>query len=298
MNISINIISKTINLDLKECIESIVHNQFPKEKYIIVLVYEYDHPARRKELENYLQKLRVNFHFQEIEKGQGIAFNRNQCIKISKTKYVLLVDSDCTVSRNWIPHMSQAMESSPPEVAAIVGDVSTKKSNFLGECIALLGFPGGGKLGFNNVFGVDGQGYTTHLSHGNCLIKKEKAEEVNYFEEFVPKKNKKGLGQTDKYFAYKLRKKGYKIKYVPDTPVFHPPYNQIFQFLKRNFAKGKLGYWYLKKTKETKTVGKSRLNALKQIIKKSRWKLPFTLTLLFLSYCCELSGYLYSVWKN
>ncbi|MBI2669523.1 glycosyltransferase family 2 protein, partial [Candidatus Woesearchaeota archaeon] len=120
-----------------------------------------------------------------IPAKKGIAFNRNQGIRQARGEIIVFIDDDCWVQENWLKSMVEPLLndrlSNDKKVMAVTSGTKIPQSNFLGDCIAALGFPGGGSLGFEKVWKVDQQGFTNHLAVGNCALRRSIFDKVGWF---------------------------------------------------------------------------------------------------------------------
>ena len=105
------------------------------------------------------------------EKNSGPAKTRNRAIREANGEILAFMDSDCWASDDWVDNILKAFRDS--DLMVLMGGVSIPKSTFLGDSISALGFPGGGNLGFENVWKVDKDGYTKHITSCNFAARKE-----------------------------------------------------------------------------------------------------------------------------
>ena len=76
----------------------------------------------------------------------GLSAARNVGINNSKADVVAIIDADCYASPQWLKEIHDGIMINGEEV--VTGNTHIPKSTFLGDCISVLGFPGGGHLGF------------------------------------------------------------------------------------------------------------------------------------------------------
>ncbi len=296
--VSVLISSLYINKELFEAIKSIVNCDFPKNKYEIIVVHENNKNNLKGDIKDYGVKKRVSIQLIKIPSGKGLGYNRHMAVRFSKGKYLACTDADCKFPKEWLKIMYNEIKTSKKNVAAVQGSVKVPKSNYLGNCIALLGFPGGASVGFDKIFYVDKNNYTNQISTGNCIFKKALVLEVGNFT-----LNKKYSYVEDKEMALRLNKEGYKVKFTKNSYVMHPPTKKIFAYFRRQYIKGFASQIMVEEYKLFKEMGKTRIISIKNIIMNAgiSLELPLVVFLLFTGYFFWACGYLIAKirsWKD
>lgn len=105
-NVTVQIVTYNSSKDIKTCIESILGQSYPVEKIIVV-----DNNSKD-------STLAVVRNFKEVilisnQKNNGFAGGHNQAIKQSKTDYVLILNPDVFLHRNYILNALGEMEKHP-----------------------------------------------------------------------------------------------------------------------------------------------------------------------------------------
>ena len=217
---------------------------------------------------------------------QGLSAARNVGINNSKAKIVAIIDADCYASPNWLEEIYKEINVNDETV--ITGNTQIPKSTFLGDCISSLGYPGGGHLGFENMWPVDENGYTIHLAGGNCAFDKEIIQKIGAFNE------KLTITADDVFLGMKIRKNGIKIKYNCKMIMYHKPRKKLIPFIKWHYARGRGTYLFKQEVGSFNKFYKLRFWSTKNMIKKY-WKSPKILImvpLLKLSFITQKIGYL------
>ena len=170
-----------------------------------------------------------------------------------------------------------------------MGRLIISSSTYLGDCISALGFPAGGSIGFDKIWRVDDQGYTTSLSTCNCAIRKNIFEAAGGFDETFPYP-----GGEDTLLAYALCRNGCRIKYCPDIKVHHAPRTKLKDFIRWQFRRGISSYLFAQKIPVKSDFIKLRIWSIKNIIAtyKTDKKIPLILILLLTGYFSQILGYL------
>lgn len=228
-----------------------------------------------------------------IPEKKGIPFNRNQGILHAKGEFILFIDDDCWVQENWLSALVEPLRNDT-SLLAVTSGTTIPPSNFLGDCISALGFPGGGSLGFDKVWRVSAQGFTTHLAVGNCALRRDIFSKVGMFDEDM--KN----GAEDAEFSVRLERAQIPIKYVPEGHAFHEARTTWNDFVRWQLRRGKANYHFKKKVGKVAGFVRLRLWSAKNIVIKNKFNvgLPVILFLLFSSLVLQQRGFIQEVWKK
>ncbi len=231
-----------------------------------------------------------------IPEKQGIPFNRNQGIKQARGELIVFIDDDCWVHGKWLSSLLRPLQENP-DLLAVTSGTKIPPSNFLGNCISALGFPGGGSLGFEKIWKVSEGGFTTHLAAGNCCLRKEIFDKVGLFDETMK------YGAEDAELSYRLEKAKIPIKYSPEAYAFHEARTTWSSFLQWQLRRGKANYHFKKKINRIKPFVQLRawsaLNVLKHNFLSLRF--PVVAALLGISFAVQQTGYTVEAireWKN
>jgi glycosyltransferase involved in cell wall biosynthesis len=224
----------------------------------------------------------------KIEKNSGPAVCRNIGARISKGDVLAFTDSDCRVGNDWLRKIN--FHLSDDNVQAIMGKLIIDQSTYLGNSISALGFPAGGSLGFEKVWKVDNNSYTSSLSSCNCAIRKNVFNEIGGFDESFPY-----AGGEDSFFAYSLIQSEFKIKYCPDVIVKHQARNSLRDFLAWQFKRGISSCIFSSKVKNRSDFISMRLKTVFNVIKENivDIKLPLIFLLLISGYLTQTLGFIY-----
>lgn len=227
-----------------------------------------------------------------IPEKQGIPFNRNQGIKYAQGDIIIFIDDDCWVQEQWLTSLVEPLLVDN-SLLAVTGGTRVPPSTFLGDCIAALGFPGGGSLGFEKVWKVSNHGFTNHLSVGNCALRRDVFEKAGYFDESMK------TGAEDTEFSFRLEKKGIPIKYVPEGYAFHEARTTWKEFIRWQLRRGRANYHFKKKVGRVGEFIKLRAWSAKNVLGKNKnLRLPVIAALLGASATLQQIGYLWEKWKH
>ena len=166
----------------------------------------------------------------EVPRGRGFAYNRNRALDWASQPIVAFVDDDCWPQPDWLKLLVGALERT--DAAASMGCVEVAPSNRLGRAFAALGYPAGGTLGFEMMYGVDGNGRTTGLCTLNCAIRRQVLDALGGFDEALT------AGGEDTDLSHRLRRQRAEIVYEPRAIVSHPPRSTMGSITRWFFRKG------------------------------------------------------------
>src|SRR3989338_3154700 len=252
----------------------------------VLLVHESNQPLPKLELP-------FDFRYITIPEKRGIPFNRNQGIDHARGDVIVFIDDDCWVHDTWLSSLVRPLQEDK-NLLAVTSGTKIPKANLLGDCISALGFPGGGSLGFEKVWKISKEGFTTHLAVGNCVLRREVFERIGYFDESMKS------GAEDEELSFRMEKAGIPIRYVPQAHAFHEARTTIPSFVRWQLRRGRANYQFKKKVGNVGGFIKLRIWSAGNIVKENLFspKLPLILSLLGLSFALQQIGYYQERKKN
>ena len=197
---------------LKICIEAVIKNT---NRNILNKVYLIN-DCSNKETKDYLDNV-VNIYgdiLEVIHNKENLGFVKtcNKGMKISTGDYVLLLNTDCIVSKNAIEKMANAM--SKDKKIGLLCPISSVAANLSYSIPSGMNF-----MQINEVFEKQFKGKTFDACTvvGNCLmISRDNINKVGTFDEIF------GKGYTEETdYQFKSMTKGFKAKVLIDTFVYH-----------------------------------------------------------------------------
>lgn len=203
---------------LNHCLDSLLHQDYPGDRYEIILV-----PESKLILEE-SERIRIIYN-------TTYAQSRNMAAKIARGELFAYVDDDCVVPTDWL---SKAVKYFKDSKVGLIGGPALPPKNE----IELRYRIGGYLLGspFVTAFGSSRYRFISYtyeakehdLLTANNFVRREAFDAVAGFDMEISASE-----ETDLYF--RLRDKGYKLLYVPEIfvwhrsrPIFWPIINKIF----------------------------------------------------------------------
>lgn len=141
-------------------------------------------------------------------------YYRNQCVLHSKGDILAWIDDDeWTMNEKWLQLICSPIQQWKYKVVTSGCDIPLWQW-YITDCISLLGYPGGGALGFPKLWIVKRNGTTWHLCSGNFAIHRNIFNEVN-FDDLAK------FGGEDNALSHELSKLNIDIFYEKHATVFH-----------------------------------------------------------------------------
>lgn len=191
--------------------------------------------------ENLLKNKKIKIHYEPL--GNGFAYYRNVGIKLGKGEIIVFIDDDeIPMNLNWLSNITKLIIAGGQKVVT-AGTMIELGQGYFTDSVSLLGFPGGGAVGFRIMWNVNKDYSTEHLCSGNLAIRKSILKKVGKFTHEM--KN----GNEDVNLADKLIKSKIKIHYSEDSTVYHIARKGYFNFVKWNYLRGKSNGDYLSSNK-------------------------------------------------
>ena len=196
---------------VKLCIYALYQNTNKIDLGEVILINDKSNRKTTEYLRD-ISKKYFNIVLIENKKNLGFVKSCNYGMSISKSDYVLLLNSDCVIAKNVIHKLLVAMNKD--KTIGLMCPISSKAAN--------LSFPlpdGYNYQMLNHLFEekFSGKTFDACTVVGNCLmISKKCIETVGYFDEIFDK------GYTEETdYQFKAESYGFKAKVLIDSYVFH-----------------------------------------------------------------------------
>lgn len=167
------------------------------------------------------------------DRRSGPAACRNAGAAEATCDRFFFTDTDCELAPETLEIARRTLETE----GTCTGDTVTRVRTAFGRAVALLGFPGGGIIGFNRVWRVDSDGYARSFSSCNLGMHRDVFETAGRFDESFPVP-----GGEDTVLARRMVDGGMKIRYTPDQVVYHIEKNDLRGFVRWQITRGRGNY--------------------------------------------------------
>ncbi len=222
-----------------ECLESIVKNDYPKEKLEVLVVDGMSKDKTREIIEKYTKQYPFVKFLKNPKKITPSSMNIG--IKNSKGKIIIKMDAHTFYERDYISKCVKYLEESGADNVGGVLETLPSKDNIVARAIAicLSHFFGAGTSYFRT--GSKEPREVDTVAFG-CYWKKI-FDEIGLYNEKMDK-------IEDFELNYRLRKAGGKIMLFPDIKAFYYPSSEnLKQFSEHNFTDGIWSTYHLKFSK-------------------------------------------------
>lgn len=199
---------------VKLCVYALIKNT-PKE-YLgkIILMNDNSNELTCNMIENLKIKYEKEYEIvvSKNESNLGFIKNVNKGFDISDAEYVLLLNTDCMLSKNTIPKLIDHLEKD--KKVAMICPISSNAANLSLDIFENYSYMQVNELLEDN---FKGKTFDACTVVGNCLmITRECIEKVGYLDEAY------GMGYGDETdYQFKAHSKGFEAKVAIDTYVFH-----------------------------------------------------------------------------
>ena len=216
------------------------------------------------------------------KENRGPAACRNLGAKAAESQYLFFTDTDCELAPDTLQHAADGLRGG----AILMGNTITRAVTSFGKAVALLGFPGGGLIGFDRVWRVDKDGYTNSFSSCNLAFRKTVFEALGGFDETFPV-----AGGEDTVLAWRAIQTGCRIRYVPEMQVYHIERSTLRDFIRWQITRGRGNYYIKQQVGKVGGYLRLRLWTFKNSLHAAgpRYALP-VLGLIFLSVYYQVKG--------
>lgn len=205
---------------LRRCLDSLLNQNYPQDKFEIILA-----PEEKLEIE---ESARIKIIYQT-----SYANSRNLCAKAAKGEIFAFIDDDCLAPSDWL---ARGVKYFTDEKIGLIGgpvlppeeesELTYRIGGYLLASLFVSGFASGRYRRLARPFPAKAY----HLLTANNFISKKAFMAVAGFDERLFQSE-----ETDLYF--RLQEKGYQLLYIPETfvwhrarPVFLPLINKTFSY--------------------------------------------------------------------
>jgi GT2 family glycosyltransferase len=221
---SIIIITADRHNVLRNCIDKLFEFEINKKSDIIVVDVSRDKF-------NYEKINQIKYI--KIDPGnKGFSNQRNIGIKNASTPYIIFIDDDVEITKNWFDIFTSKFEKYDDKIFGAMGAVFPKQSNIISFACGVLGHPGGGFRLHN--FSKGNNIFLNQVATCNTILNRKIIEDVGMFDP----QNK--FGSEDTKFSLKIIEKygNNKFLYISSAIVWHYSPERFFRFIKWYIRRG------------------------------------------------------------
>jgi glycosyltransferase involved in cell wall biosynthesis len=239
--VSIIVVFFNAERTLRECVESILNQEF--KNFELILVNDGSTDNSIKTIKPLLKNKKIKLI--NLKKNQGVSKARNTGIKKAKGTLIAFTDADCKTHKKWLKELinglnfNECVASGGPNITPENDPVTAKCAGIVLEFLSLAG---SAYLKKNSKI-VE----VKHNPSCNSIYLKSVLKELNGFNESL-------CSNEDPELDFRLREKGFKISFNPKAIVFHHRKNSVKAFFKQ-------AYWF----------GRGRMQAIKIHLKMLEW---------------------------
>lgn len=220
----VNIIILTYNQFnfISECLDAVLKSGYPN-----IRLYLVDNNSRPEDYKNFYEKYKhlKNARFFRMKRNKGFAGGCNYALKKIKSGYIVFLNDDIIVSRNWLTPIISFMEQNPNVGACQPKIRSKRKPEYFeyagasGGFMDVYGFPfARGRIFFNSE--KDKGQYESEMDlvwcSGACLITKyEIIKKIGIFDEIF------FIYGEESDLCWRMNFYGYRLVCIPKSVVYH-----------------------------------------------------------------------------
>lgn len=228
---SVIIITRNRASLLPRVLESVINQDYEKEKYEIIVVDNNSDDNTTSIVEGFKREFPNKIHY-AFEPKIGMSNARNRGVETAKGEILLFIDDDAIASTDWVTNHNNLYQSFP-DIVATGGKIEltfiSKRPKWISEeLLVSLGY-----LDLSHMETIISFPY--HPFGVNFSVKKEQLIKLKGFFEELENYN------DEKAFFYKLYLNNYKVGYSPKASVYHQiPASRLRKqiFVKRGIKQG------------------------------------------------------------
>ena len=218
MDISVVVPARNAEQTIGECLESLLTQSEPRERYEVIVVDDGSTDDTRQVVQRYEVTLLDQPH-------EGPAAARNRGVAASQGEVVLFTDADCVPAPDWIEEMLRPFEGQ--DVVGVKGAYRTRQRGVLPrfvQCEYEERYERMARLKQIDFVDTYSAGYRRQifLAEGG-------------FDTAYP-----NASVEDQEFSFRLAERGYKMVFTPKAIVYHRHPETVRAYLRRKFN---IGYW-------------------------------------------------------
>ena len=221
---------------IKECINSIIANDYPKERLEILIVDGMSEDRTREIVKSYIEKYPYIKLLNNSQKYTPFALNIG--IKQAKGEIIMRMDAHATYKNDYISKCLKYLNEYKADNVGGIWITMSKKNTLVGKSIAFaLSHPFGAGNAYYRMGGQQEPKEVDTVPFG--CYKREVFDKIGLFNENL-------VRSQDMEFNLRLKKAGGKILLVPEIVSYYYPKSNLKDFFLHNFEDGVWAIYPLK----------------------------------------------------
>lgn len=223
--VSVIVITRNEERNIRECLDSLVALDYPDYEIIVVDASTDSTPRIAEEY----PAVRV------LHSAAGFARQKNAGLAAARHDIVAFTDADCIVPPGWLGVAVSALREG--RAAGVGGDAFPPPgTGFFGRCVAAVGHPAGGSVGFDANVDVTAPEGIEFIAGCNGVFRRAALQEVGGFSPAFER------GGEDVDLSRRLRAAGYVLAYAPGAHLHHKPHVPFAAYARWNVGVGVTKY--------------------------------------------------------
>jgi len=202
---------------LKECLDSLFNQTYPKDKYEIIVVNDGSTDGTEEVLKEYAKKAPCAFKWL-TQQNKGSYAARNLGIRNARGEIICFTDDDCIADKRWLEELVKGFTNGG--IGGVGGRIIAYNPRKIVEEYAKMDQ----ESAIKSVF-------PPFLITCNAAYRRDVLEIVGGFDPYF-----RNGGDND--MGIRVTWKGYKLKYAPDAIVYHKHRTTFMGFIKQQYAYG------------------------------------------------------------
>ena len=221
--ISVIVITLNEERTIRGCLDSLVALDYPADSLEIIVVDASSDAT---------PAIAAGYPGVRVERSaKGFATQKNAGLALVRHGIVAFTDADCVVPAGWLRTIARGLAR--PEVTGIGGNAfPPPDTGFFGRCVAAVGHPGGGSVGFDANVTPERPGGIEFVAGCNGAFHREALLGVGGFDPAFDR------GGEDVDISRRLQQAGGRLEFVPDMNVYHAPHVPFGAYARWNLRVG------------------------------------------------------------
>jgi len=213
---------------ISKCLDSIINNDYPKEKIEVLIIDGMSKDRTREIINNYSKKFPFIKMFDNHRKFTPFALNIG--IKNARGEVIVRMDAHTIYKNDYISRCVEDLDKAKADNVGGIWEIIPSKNTLVAKSIAFAS---------SSIFGAGDAYYRRGYSRGPKWVdtvfggcyKKEVFERIGLFNENL-------VRSQDMEFNLRLKKAGGKILLVPEIVSYYYPKSNLKDFFRHNFSDG------------------------------------------------------------